>query len=185
VKAIAKDLLEKLKADKLVLDWWRRQQTRSAVRSYINRTLGKDCPETPYSDDVYEEKCELAYMHIFEKISRFGRKHLPLSVCTYIRRKGAGGRRKLAERQTLHHPHLFRASIRDLRGRALGSRCVSCGRRFTDGRLTCLLHCLSTWLRGLIFTAESLGSPQVFTKCTSSFWHRYWLFANARGKSLY
>jgi type I restriction enzyme R subunit len=67
VKAIAKDLLEKLKADKLVLDWWRRQQTRSAVRSFINRTLGKGLPETPYSDDIYEEKCELAYMHIFEK----------------------------------------------------------------------------------------------------------------------
>jgi hypothetical protein len=46
VKAIAKDLLEKLKADKLVLDWWRRQQTRSAVRSFINRTLGKGLPES-------------------------------------------------------------------------------------------------------------------------------------------
>lgn len=73
VKAVAKDLVAKLKADKLVLDWWKRQQTRSAVRSLINRTLGKDLPEEPYTDEIYEEKCELAYTHIYESYGGAGR----------------------------------------------------------------------------------------------------------------
>jgi len=73
VKAVAKDLVAKLKADKLVLDWWKRQQTRSAVRSLINRTLGKDLPEEPYTDEIYEEKCELAYTHIYEAYGGAGR----------------------------------------------------------------------------------------------------------------
>ena len=72
VKAVAKDLLEKLKRDKLVLDWWKRQQTRSAVKSSIRRTLGKDLPEAPYTDAIYDEKCELAYTHIYENYGGAG-----------------------------------------------------------------------------------------------------------------
>lgn len=73
VKAVAKDLLAKLKAGKLVIDWWKRQQTRSAVRSLINRTLGKDLPEAPYTDEIYDEKCEMAYTHIYENYGGAGR----------------------------------------------------------------------------------------------------------------
>lgn len=72
VKAVAKDLIAKLKADKLVLDWWKTQQKRAAVRSVINRTLGKDLPEEPYTDAIYEEKCELAYTHIYESYGGIG-----------------------------------------------------------------------------------------------------------------
>lgn len=73
VKAVAKDLLAKLKSDKLVLDWWKRQQTRSAVMSSIRRTLGKDLPEEPYTDEIYDEKCALAYTHIYENYGGGGR----------------------------------------------------------------------------------------------------------------
>ena len=73
VKAVAQDLLAKLKADKLVLDWWKRQQTRAAVQTTIRRTLGKELPEKPYTDAIYTAKCELAYTHIFESYGGVGR----------------------------------------------------------------------------------------------------------------
>ncbi|MFY0636653.1 type I restriction endonuclease subunit R [Maricaulis maris] len=73
VKSVAKDLLAKLKSDKLVLDWWKRQQTRSAVQSLINRTLGKSLPETPFTDEIYNAKCELAYAHVYEAYGGAGR----------------------------------------------------------------------------------------------------------------
>ena len=73
MKAVAQDLLAKLKADKLVLDWWKRQQTRAAVLTTIRRTLGKELPEKPYTNAIYDAKCELAYTHIFESYGGGGR----------------------------------------------------------------------------------------------------------------
>jgi type I restriction enzyme R subunit len=64
VKRICKDLLAKLKAEKLVLDWRKRQQARSAVRLTIERTL-EDLPKA-YTDDLYNLKCELAYRHVYD-----------------------------------------------------------------------------------------------------------------------
>ena len=73
VKMAAKDLLEKLKQERLVLDWWKGQQTRSAVRAQINRTLGRSLPEKPYTDIIYDQKCELTYTHIYESYGGAGR----------------------------------------------------------------------------------------------------------------
>jgi type I restriction enzyme R subunit len=64
VKRICKDLLAKLKAEKLVLDWRKRQQARSAVRLTIERAL-EELPKA-YSDDLYDLKCELAYRHVYD-----------------------------------------------------------------------------------------------------------------------
>ncbi len=67
VKATARNLLEKLKADKLVLDWKKRQQTQAAVRLCIQDVLDK-LPPT-YSDDQYHAKCEAVFQHIFDSYS--------------------------------------------------------------------------------------------------------------------
>ena len=64
VKAICKELLGKLKAEKLVLDWRKRQQARSSVRLTIERTL-EALPQA-YTDDLYNHKCELAYRHVYD-----------------------------------------------------------------------------------------------------------------------
>src|SRR5262249_14527928 len=64
VKRICKDLLAKLKAEKLVLDWRKRQQARSAVRLTIEREL--EALPKAYSDDLYNHKCELAYRHVYD-----------------------------------------------------------------------------------------------------------------------
>jgi type I restriction enzyme R subunit len=65
VKKVAKQLLEKLKAEKLVLDWRKRQQSRAAVRLCIEEVLDQ-LPQDLYPKPVYAKKCDLAYQHIYE-----------------------------------------------------------------------------------------------------------------------
>jgi type I restriction enzyme R subunit len=64
VKKVAKELLETLKQEKLVLDWRKKQQTRASVRLCIEDVLDH-LPPT-YSKDIYMGKCEIVYQHIFE-----------------------------------------------------------------------------------------------------------------------
>ena len=64
VKKVAAELLEVLKAEKLVLDWRSRQQSRAVVRQFIEIELDR-LPEA-YTPDVYETKCDLAYRHVYD-----------------------------------------------------------------------------------------------------------------------
>src|ERR1019366_43864 len=64
VKKVAKSLLEKLKTEKLVLDWKKQQTTRAMVYTTITAVLD-DLPRT-YTKELYEQKCETVYQHIYE-----------------------------------------------------------------------------------------------------------------------
>ncbi|MBP7795237.1 MAG: type I restriction endonuclease subunit R [Elusimicrobiales bacterium] len=64
VKKIAQDLLEKLKSEKLVLDWRKKQQARASVKVCISEMLEKLPPI--FTDEVYNQKCDLVYQHIYE-----------------------------------------------------------------------------------------------------------------------
>ncbi|MFH0731588.1 MAG: type I restriction endonuclease subunit R [Candidatus Omnitrophota bacterium] len=64
VKKIAHELLDKIKADKLVLDWRKKQQSRAAVKLCIEETLGELPPA--FNDDLYHQKCGLVYQHVYE-----------------------------------------------------------------------------------------------------------------------
>jgi len=64
VKRIARDLLETLKQEKLVLDWRKRQQSRADVRVSIEKILD-GLPEA-YTRDLYQQKCEVVYQHVFD-----------------------------------------------------------------------------------------------------------------------
>lgn len=64
VKAVARELLELLKREKLVLDWRKRQQTRAAVLITVQDILDK-LPRA-YTTEMYQEKCQVVYQHIFE-----------------------------------------------------------------------------------------------------------------------
>ncbi len=68
VKRVARELLETLKREKLVLDWKSRQQSRAAVRLTIEERLD-DLP-LAYPKEIYGTKCDLVYQHIFD--SYFG-----------------------------------------------------------------------------------------------------------------
>ncbi|MCZ7384734.1 MAG: DUF3387 domain-containing protein, partial [Candidatus Methanoperedens sp.] len=68
VKKVAQELLETLKKEKLVLDWRKRQQSRAAVFTSIKDVLDR-LPRI-YTKELYENKCEMVYQHIYD--SYFG-----------------------------------------------------------------------------------------------------------------
>ncbi len=72
VKACAKELLQTLKAQKLVVDWWKRQQTKAVVRTFIKRSLAKGLPEEPFPDELFDDKTEAVYTHVFESYGGSG-----------------------------------------------------------------------------------------------------------------
>jgi len=65
VKGVAKQLLKKLKREKLVLDWRKRQQTRADVFLTIQTILDEGLPES-YKKNEFEDKCTLVYQHIYD-----------------------------------------------------------------------------------------------------------------------
>lgn len=68
VKTVARHLLEVLKAEKLVLDWRKRQQSRADVILTIEKELD-DLPQA-FNVELYEQKCTTVYQHIYD--SYFG-----------------------------------------------------------------------------------------------------------------
>jgi type I restriction enzyme R subunit len=63
VKKVARDLLHTLRAEKLVLDWRKHQQTRAAVRLAIEEKLDQ-LPEA-YDAPLFREKCNVIYQHVY------------------------------------------------------------------------------------------------------------------------
>ena len=72
VRLAAKDLLDILKREKLVLDWRKRQQTRADVLLTIQKVLDQELP-TCYTPDIYQEKCNLVYQHVYDSYYGAGR----------------------------------------------------------------------------------------------------------------
>lgn len=64
VKKVCKELLETLKAEKLVLDWRKKDRARSDVRRTLEIVFDRNLPGS-YDEAIYTEKCELAFHHIF------------------------------------------------------------------------------------------------------------------------
>ena len=70
IKQVAKDLLQTLKQNNLVLDWRKRQQSKAAVEVVIKNVLD-ELPES-YSTEIYEQKCHDIYQHIYESYAGVG-----------------------------------------------------------------------------------------------------------------
>lgn len=71
VKLVAEELLTILKREKLVLDWRKEQQTRAAVRVAVEEALDR-LPDR-YERQIYAQKCEVVYQHVFESYWDDGR----------------------------------------------------------------------------------------------------------------
>ncbi len=63
VKSTAKKLLDHV-TDKLVLDWKRKQQTRSAVKVAIKTVLDNELPDA-YRPELFDRKVDAVYEHIY------------------------------------------------------------------------------------------------------------------------
>ena len=66
IKHIARELLAKLKSEKFVLDWRKKQQTRADVAVTIKNILYEQLPES-YDTQLYIQKSDLIYRHIYDK----------------------------------------------------------------------------------------------------------------------
>jgi type I restriction enzyme R subunit len=71
VKQVAHELLDTLKAEKLVLDWRKRQQARASVQLTIEQVLDK-LPQN-FEKDLYQQKCSLIYQHVYDSYYGAGR----------------------------------------------------------------------------------------------------------------
>jgi len=66
VKKVAKELLARLKQEKLVLDWKRREETRADVKITIRDMLYDELPEPTYSEPDCEDRTQKVYFHVFD-----------------------------------------------------------------------------------------------------------------------
>ncbi|MEA5026969.1 MAG: type I restriction endonuclease subunit R [Erysipelotrichaceae bacterium] len=65
VKKVARQLLETLKKEKLVLDWRKKQQARADVLYTIEKLLDNELPRS-YATEIYRLKCDRVYQHIYD-----------------------------------------------------------------------------------------------------------------------
>jgi type I restriction enzyme, R subunit len=66
VKRVASSLLEKLKSEKLILDWRLKERAKAAVKATIAALYDERLPPA-YEQGVFDEKVERTYQWIFEK----------------------------------------------------------------------------------------------------------------------
>ncbi|MGO8672419.1 MAG: type I restriction endonuclease subunit R, partial [Capsulimonadaceae bacterium] len=78
IKKTAADLLDTLKREKLVLDWRKRQQSRAAVKLTIAEMLDQLPPA--FTDELYADKCERVYQHVYESYFGEGRSVYAMSA---------------------------------------------------------------------------------------------------------
>ena len=72
VKATARDLLNTLKAWKLVLDWRKRQQARAEVRVTIEKMLDHGLPRA-YTPELFDQKTTAVFQHVYDAYYGAGR----------------------------------------------------------------------------------------------------------------
>jgi len=72
VKKVAKELLQTLQREKLVIDWRKRQQSRAAVRLTIEEILEK-LPPRRFPLELYQQKCDVVYQHVYDSYYGLGR----------------------------------------------------------------------------------------------------------------
>ncbi len=66
VKKVAQELLAKLKTEKFVLDWKRKEETRADVKITIRDMLYDKLPEPTYSEQDCEDRTQKVYFHIYD-----------------------------------------------------------------------------------------------------------------------
>jgi len=65
VKSTARELLDTLKAGKLVLDWRKRQQARAEVRVTIEKMLDMGLPRA-YTPELFDQKTSDVFQHVYD-----------------------------------------------------------------------------------------------------------------------
>lgn len=72
VKKVAREMIAKLKAERLVIDWRQKSQARAAVQQMIANYY-RDLPSPPYTKEIKQRKRELTFGHIYDNYAGAGR----------------------------------------------------------------------------------------------------------------
>ena len=72
VKKVAREMIAKLKAERLVIDWRQKAQARAAVQQTI-REFYLNLPTPPYTRELKQLKRELTFGHIYDSYAGAGR----------------------------------------------------------------------------------------------------------------
>ena len=73
VKTVARELLEILKEQKLVLDWKKRTRTRADVQVTMEDMLCERLPEPTYTQEIKQEKVILVFQHVYDSCQGAGK----------------------------------------------------------------------------------------------------------------
>ena len=65
VKKTVRELLDKLKREKLVLDWQKEQRTKATVKFFIEEFFDQQLPEA-YDRTIFQSKCDQTFMHVYD-----------------------------------------------------------------------------------------------------------------------
>ena len=65
VKTAVRRLLERLKQEKLVLDWRKWTQSKAEVKETVSNILDDELPQ-PYTHELFNQKSEAVYQHIYD-----------------------------------------------------------------------------------------------------------------------
>ena len=65
IKQVCRDLLNTLRAEKLVLDWKKRQNPVADVVVTIETVLDSGLPDK-FEKEVYDSKCQLVFNHVYD-----------------------------------------------------------------------------------------------------------------------
>lgn len=71
VKDVAREMMQVLKREKLVLDWRKKQQSRAAVQLAVEEWLDK--LPAAYDADMWQEKVKQVYTHVYDNYYGNGR----------------------------------------------------------------------------------------------------------------
>lgn len=72
VKKVAREMIAKLKAERLVIDWRQKAQSKARVQQMI-ASYYNDLPSPPYTKELKLKKRELTFGHIYDSYSGSGR----------------------------------------------------------------------------------------------------------------
>ena len=72
VKKVAREMIARLNAERLVIDWRQKAQARAAVQQMI-ANFYHDLPSPPYTKDIKQQKRELTFGHIYDSYAGAGR----------------------------------------------------------------------------------------------------------------
>jgi type I restriction enzyme, R subunit len=71
VKKVVRELLEKLKREKLVLDWTKTQQRKAVVKDFIEEFFDSNLPDK-FDRKIFQTKCDMTFMHVYDVYGKFG-----------------------------------------------------------------------------------------------------------------